>query len=69
VLKPREARYVKPRRRTDNDSDALTEEGVRDAVAPSSSPGCARAQDRRREAFRRAGRGDLAALRDAIPPS
>jgi hypothetical protein len=31
------ARYVKPRRRTDNDSDALTDEGVRDVVAPSSS--------------------------------
>jgi broad specificity phosphatase PhoE len=100
------ARYVELRRHTDNDGDALSEEGVRAALeigrqlaggyALPVSTGAQRAtqtlacfacalrepvpggavvesglrsevEDRWREAYRRAGSGDLAALRDADP--
>ena len=100
------ARYVELRRHTDNDGDALTEEGVRAALeigqqlagdyALMVSTGAQRAtqtlacfacalrepvpggavvepglrsrvEDRWREAYQRAGSGDLAALRDADP--
>jgi broad specificity phosphatase PhoE len=100
------ARYVELRRHTDNDGDALTEEGVRAALEIGQQlaggyallvstgaqratqtlacfacalreqiPGGAvlepglrsRVEDRWREAYRRAGSGDLAALRDADP--
>jgi broad specificity phosphatase PhoE len=100
------ARYVELRRHTDNDGDALTEEGIRAAleigqqlaggyallvstgaqratqtlacfacVLPEPVPGGAvvepglrsRVEDRWREAYQRAGSGDLAALRDADP--
>src|SRR3954453_1560571 len=100
------ARYVELRRHTDNDGDALTEEGVRAALeigrgltggyALLVSTGAQRAtqtlacfasmlrepvlggavveaglrsrvEDRWREAYQRAGSGDLAALRDADP--
>jgi broad specificity phosphatase PhoE len=100
------ARYVELRRHTDNDGDALTEEGVRAAleigqqlaggytllvstgaqratqtlacfacVLREPVPGGAvvepglrsRVEDRWREAYQRAGSGDLAALRDADP--
>jgi broad specificity phosphatase PhoE len=100
------ARYVELRRHTDNDGDALTEEGVRGALeigqqlaggyALLVSTGAQRAtqtlacfacalrepvpggvvvepglrsrvEDRWREAYKRAGSGDLAALRDADP--
>jgi broad specificity phosphatase PhoE len=98
------ARYVELRRHTDNDGDALTEEGVRAALEIGRTlaggyallvstgaqratqtlacfaamlrepvPGGAvvepglrsRVEDRWREAYQRAGSGDLAALRDA----
>src|SRR5215218_7074550 len=100
------ARYVELRRHTDNDGDALTEEGVRAALAIGQqlaggyalmvSTGAQRAtqtlacfacalrepvpggavvehglrssvEDRWREAYQRAGSGDLTALRDADP--
>jgi broad specificity phosphatase PhoE len=100
------ARYVELRRHTDNDGDALSEEGVRAALEIGQQlaggyallvstgaqratqtlacfacalreqiPGGAvvepglrsRVEDRWREAYRRAGSGDLAALRDADP--
>ena len=100
------ARYVELRRHTDNDGDALTEEGVRAALEigqtlaggytllvstgaqratqtlacfaamlrepiPAGAvvePGLrSRVEDRWREAYQRAGRGDLATLRDADP--
>jgi broad specificity phosphatase PhoE len=100
------ARYVELRRHTDNDGDALTEEGIRAAleighqlaggyallvstgaqratqtlacfacVLPEPVPGGAvvepglrsRVEGRWREAYQRAGSGDLAALRDADP--
>jgi broad specificity phosphatase PhoE len=100
------ARYVELRRHTDNDGDALTEEGVRAALEIGQQltggyallvstgaqratqtlacfacalrepiPGGAlvepglrsRVEDRWREAYQRAGSGDLAALRDADP--
>jgi broad specificity phosphatase PhoE len=100
------ARYVELRRHTDNDGDALTEEGVRAALEIGRElaggyqllvstgaqratqtlacfacalrepvPGGAlvepglryRVEDRWREAYQRAGSGDLAALRDADP--
>jgi broad specificity phosphatase PhoE len=100
------ARYVELRRHTDNDGDALTEEGVRAALeighqlagdyALMVSTGAQRAtqtlacfacalrepvpggavvepglrsrvEDRWREAYQRAGSGDLTALRDADP--
>jgi broad specificity phosphatase PhoE len=100
------ARYVELRRHTDNDGDALTEDGVRAALEigqrlaggyvllvssgaqratqtlacfaamlrdPVSGgavvePGLrSRVEDRWREAYRRAGSGDLAALRHADP--
>jgi broad specificity phosphatase PhoE len=100
------ARYVELRRHTDNDGDALTDEGVRAALEIGGTlagdyallvstgahratqtvacfaamlrdpvPGGAiveaglrsRVEDRWREAYKRAGRGDLAALRDADP--
>jgi broad specificity phosphatase PhoE len=100
------ARYVELRRHTDNDGDALTEEGVRAAleigqqlaggytllvstgaqratqtlacfacVLREPVPGGAvvepglrsRVEDRWREAYKRAGSGELAALRDADP--
>ena len=100
------ARYVELRRHTDNDGDALTEEGVRDALEIGRSlagaytllvstgtqratqtlacfaamlrepvPGGAvvepglrsRVEDRWRQAYQRAGSGDLPALRDADP--
>jgi broad specificity phosphatase PhoE len=100
------ARYVELRRHTDNDGDALTEEGVRAALeigrelaggyqllvstgaqratqtlacfacalrepVPGGAvvePGLrSRVEDRWREAYQRAGSGDLAALRDADP--
>jgi broad specificity phosphatase PhoE len=99
-------RYVELRRHTDNDGDALTEEGVRAALEIGQQlaggyallvstgaqratqtlacfacalrepvPGGAvvepglrsRVEDRWREAYQRAGSGDLAALRDADP--
>jgi broad specificity phosphatase PhoE len=100
------ARYVELRRHTDNDGDALTEEGIRAAldvgrglvggyellvssgaqratqtlacfacVLREPVPGGAvveaglrsRVEDRWREAYERAGSGDLAALREADP--
>ena len=100
------ARYVELRRHTDNDGDALTEDGVRAALEIGQTlaggyvllvstgaqratqtlacfaamlrdpvPGGAvvepglrsRVEDRWREAYQRAGSGDLAALRDADP--
>src|ERR671931_7113 len=100
------ARYVELRRHTDNDGDALSEEGVRAALEIGQalaggytllvSTGAERAtqtlacfacglrepvpggavvesglrsevEDRWREAYQRAGSGDLAALRDADP--
>src|SRR5215212_6085477 len=100
------ARYVELRRHTDNDGDALTEEGVRAALEIGRSlaggytllvstgaqratqtlacfaamlrepipegavvePGLrSRIEDRWREAYQRAGSGDLATLRDADP--
>jgi broad specificity phosphatase PhoE len=100
------ARYVELRRHTDNDGDALTEEGIRAALeigqqltggyALLVSSGAQRAtqtlacfacalrepvlggalvesglrsrvEDRWREAYQRAGSGNLAALRDADP--
>jgi broad specificity phosphatase PhoE len=100
------ARYVELRRHTDNDGDALTEQGVRAALeigqqlaggyALLVSTGAQRAtqtlacfacvlrepvtggavvepglrsqvEDRWRDAYQRAGSGDLAALRDADP--
>ena len=100
------ARFVELRRHTDNDGDALTEEGVRAALEIGQQlaggyallvstgaqratqtlacfacalrepvPGGAvvepglrsRVEDRWREAYQRAGSGDLAALRDADP--
>ena len=100
------ARYVELRRHTDNDGDALTEEGVRAALEIGQQlaggyallvstgaqratqtlacfacalrepvPGGAvvepglrsRVEDRWREAYQRAGSGDLTALRDADP--
>jgi broad specificity phosphatase PhoE len=100
------ARYVELRRHTDNDGDALTEDGVRAALEIGQQltggyallvstgaqratqtlacfacalrepvPGGAvvepglrsRVEDRWREAYQRAGSGDLAALRDADP--
>jgi broad specificity phosphatase PhoE len=100
------ARYVELRRHTDNDGDALSDEGVRAAleigqqlaggysvlvstgaqratqtlacfacVLREPVPGGAvvepglrsRVEDRWREAYQRAGSGDLAALRDADP--
>ena len=100
------ARYVELRRHTDNDGDALTEEGVRAALEIGRSlaggytllvssgaqratqtlacfaamlrepipegavvePGLrSRVEDRWREAYQRAGSGDLATLRDADP--
>ena len=99
-------RYVELRRHTDNDGDALTEEGVRAALEIGRSlaggytllvstgaqratqtlacfaamlrepipegavvePGLrSRVEDRWREAYQRAGSGDLTALRDADP--
>lgn len=100
------ARYVELRRHTDNDGDALTEDGIRAALdigrglaggyellvssgaqratqtlacfacalrepVPGGAlvePGLrSRVEDRWREAYQRAGSGDLAALRDADP--